>query len=124
MNRLHVRVAMTRSRSTDLKLLKRFLARLMLAAVIQVARRRRQQVKVPRLQARSQPIDRDPHRVYEAACVDLADELGYKRDGIYWWWGQLAGAIEANTGYQRSVCEYMALDCVRKSFDKRGATPD
>ena len=89
-----------------------------------VTRRRKQRVRVPRL-----PIDRmqpppDCHGIHEATCRDLADELGYEFRGLWYWWCEIAKAVEWNTGYPRAVCEQYAVECVRFSFDKRGCVGD
>lgn len=81
---------------------------------------RRSTVRVPRLPVTKSSVPRDQHGLNEAAITDFANELGYKPDGLWYWWGQIAAAVEMHTGFPRGMCEHIALCCVRESFDQRG----
>lgn len=64
----------------------------------------------------------DPNQIYEAACIDLADDLGWERGIVVYWWSQLALARQ-HVGQPQAMAEHFALDDVRAVFDKRGCAP-
>lgn len=69
------------------------------------------------------PIGQDADHVYEAACIDLADSLGYAHEEVCGFWSQVALAREW-AGQPRAVAEWMALRDVRWALDFRGRQPD
>lgn len=76
-------------------------------------------------QPRSRPAilaGQDKHGIFEAACIDLADALGWERGVVCHYWSQCALARE-KTGQSRAVAEDAALYDVRAIFDKRGCQP-
>lgn len=64
----------------------------------------------------------DQHGIYQAACIDLADTLGWEHGVVCYHWSQIAMARE-KAGQTRDVAEDGALFDVRAVFDKRGCSP-
>jgi hypothetical protein len=67
----------------------------------------------------------DKHGIYQAACIEFADDLGYTHGFVTYWWSQIAMARELVCKQSRDVAEDGALRDVKAALDKRGATqPD
>lgn len=79
----------------------------------------RRQGRTRRSIARGQDADRK----YEAACIDLADSLGYAREEVCGFWSQVALAREW-AGQPRAVAEWMALRDVKFALMQQGRQPD
>ena len=72
---------------------------------------------------RAIPAGLDADHVYEAACIDLADTLGYAHEEVCGFWSQVALAREW-AGQTRAVAEWMALQDVRWALNQQGRQPD
>lgn len=68
---------------------------------------------------------RVPNALHQAACIEIADSLGFKERDVWYWFQQIAWALEMETSpkWPRAVCEWQAYRYVRFVFDKRGAVP-
>ena len=62
--------------------------------------------------------DRD--HIFQAACIDLADELGFSHGEVCFWWSQIAMAREFECGQSRDIAEDGAWHNVRDALSKRG----
>lgn len=53
----------------------------------------------------------------------LADELGWKRPGIWFWFRQISLAIFLEARWPQPCAEAWAFECLRRAIDKRGQEP-
>lgn len=63
---------------------------------------------------------RDVTGVYKALCIDLADEIGFKRSEIWELFDECACLREKEMRVPRAYAEHLALEDVKVLCDKRG----
>lgn len=63
---------------------------------------------------------RDEHGLWRAACLEFADELGWKRKEIWRYFEEFACIREIEMRLPRALAEHMAFGDVKAMFDKRG----
>jgi hypothetical protein len=69
-----------------------------------------------------EPRDATGH--WRRACSKFADELGWEREPIWFWFDQCASVREMHTGSRREEAEQMAFADVCFIFDQRGRLAD
>lgn len=63
---------------------------------------------------------REPNALYQAACTDLAEGLGWRPKDVWFHFQQLAWLLEFESHWPRAVAEHVAHCYVVEIFDKRG----
>lgn len=69
------------------------------------------------------PRGLDETGLYEAACCEFADQFGFGRGEICYWWGQITMARMKEGKQPQDVAEDGAWYDVRAAFDQRGREP-
>ena len=72
----------------------------------------------PRTQVRVERIDTDSQ--WRPLVRDLADSLGHTEKFAWFWFRQIALAVEFHTEWPQSLCEWRAFHLVGEALDKRG----
>jgi hypothetical protein len=67
---------------------------------------------------------RDAKGEYRRKCRKLADDLGYEREAVWYWFEQIAAAREKESQFNRdrTVAEDAAFRDVIVALDKRGCS--